>query len=213
MMQRVLPFRLRLIVPLIRSWLLSLLCQHAQAKRYHPKAKSGFALIGVLVLSVIIGMMIPVMLNLETENRALLRHHQARAHVVSTAHHMFGLAQDQFLLHTGLPLGWTRGDAAPPDHLNALTACSRALGYDVDWAYPAARYTHLDINSEDHYYQGYRLITAIRQGDDARLPFAIYVVMGCAISDRPFSQLGVVRGVYLHSGGRVIFQRWQIGSS
>lgn len=212
-MQSILPFRLRLIVPLIRSLLLSLLCQQAQVKGYHPKAKSGFALIGVLVLSVMIGMMIPVMLNLETENRALLRHHQARAHVVSTAHHMFGLAHDQFLLHTGLPLGWSRGDAAPPDQQNALAACSRALGHDENWHHPAARYTHLNVNGEGHIYQGYRLITAIRRGDDANLPFAVYVVMGCAISDRPFSQLGVVRGLYLHSGGQVIFQRWQTGSS
>lgn len=200
-------------MPRFRSSLLSPLCPSSHPRRHHPKARSGFALIGVLVLSIMIGMMIPVMLNLETENRAMMRQHQARASVVSTAHHMFGLAHDQFLLHTGLPLGWTRGDAAPPDQLKALTACSRALGHEEDWHLSTARYTHLNVNMEGHNYQGYRLITAIRRGDDAMLPFTVYVVIGCAISHRPFSQLGVVRGVYLHSGGRVIFSHWQSASS
>jgi hypothetical protein len=200
-------------VPLMRSLWLMLLCSKLGRQRYHPKAKSGFALIGVLVLSVMLGMMIPVMLNLETENRAMMRQHQARAHVVSVAHHMFGLAHDQFLLHTGLPLGWTSGDTASPDHLKTLAACSRALGHDTNWNHPAARYTHLKVNVEGHMYQGYRLITAIRRGNDDLLPFEVYVVMGCAISHSPFSQLGVVRGLYLNSGGQVIFHQWQVASS
>jgi hypothetical protein len=37
--------------------------------------------------------------------------------------------------------------------------------------------------------------------------------MGCVITDRPFSQLAVIRGTYWQIGDKIIAGDWQVGIS
>jgi hypothetical protein len=182
-------------------------------------ARSGFALIGVVMLSAIIGIMMPMLLNLESENRNMMRQHQSRAVALAMAHHVFGLSYDQYLTHAGLPIGWVRGDNLSSQQANAVSSCSHALSHNDQWQRQDARVSTIMIEPVTHPHHGDQLIMAIARHHIASnigrsdTPHLVHIVMGCVITDRPFSQLAVVRGNYWQIGDRIIAGEWQAGTS
>ena len=182
-------------------------------------ARSGFALIGVVMLSAIIGIMMPMLLNLEAENRNMMRQHQSRAVAFAMAHHVFGLSYDQYLTHAGLPLGWVRGDHLSPQQVKTISSCSRILSHDDQWQRQDARVSTITIEPAAHPHHGDQLIMAIARHHIASnigrsdTPHLVHIVMGCVVTDRPFSQLAVVRGSYWQIGDRIIAGEWQAGTS
>ena len=49
--------------------------------------------------------------------------------------------------------------------------------------------------------------------DRSDTPYLVHIVMGCVITDRPFSQLAVIRGTYWQIGDKIIAGDWQLGTS
>ena len=181
--------------------------------------QSGFALIGVILLSAVIGLMMPMLLNLEAENRNAMRQHQSRAAAMAMAHHIYALAHDAYLTHSGLPLGWDKGSDMSLQQSKAITSCSQILSLSDQWQGADARISSMMIDASDNPHHGDHLIMGIaRQAVPADIngdtyPQLAHVVMGCVITDRPFSQLAVIRGTYWHIGGMIISGGWQAGSS
>lgn len=182
-------------------------------------ARSGFALIGVVMLSAIIGIMMPMLLNLEAENRNMMRQHQSRAVALAMAHHVFGLSYDQYLTHAGLPIGWMRGDHLSPQQVKTISSCSRILSHDDQWQRQDARVSTITIEPAAHPQHGDQLIMDIARHHIASnigrsdTPHLVHIVMGCVVTDCPFSQLAVIRGSYWQIGDRIIAGEWQARTS
>jgi hypothetical protein len=186
---------------------------------HDTQARSGFALIGVVMLSAVIGIMMPMLLNLESENRNTMRQHQSRAAALAMAHHMFGLSYDMYLTHAGLPLGCTRGDRLSAEQIKAVESCRHVLSRDDNWHRPDTRMSAMTIAPAAHPHHGDQLIMAIGRVpvsgdlDWSDTPYLVHIVMGCVITDRPFSQLAVIRGTYWQIGDKIIAGDWQAGTS
>ena len=143
------------------------------------------------MLSAIIGIMMPMLLNLEAENRNMMRQHQSRAVALAMAHHVFGLSYDQYLTHAGLPIGWVRGDHLSPQQVKPYHR-SRILSHDNQWQRQDARVSTITIEPAAHPHHGDQLIMAIARHHIASnigrsdTPHLVHIVMGCVVTDRPF---------------------------
>lgn len=196
------------------------LCYCKAMLGYHDAYRqSGVALIGVVLLSAVLGLMMPMLLNREAENRHAMRQHQSRAAAMAMAHHIYALAHDAYLTHSGLPLGWGKGSDMSLQQIKAITSCSQILSQSDQWQGADARLSSMIIDASDNPHHGDQLIMGIaRQAVPADIngdtyPQLVHVVIGCVITDRPFSQLAVVRGTYWHIGGMIINGGWQAGTS
>ena len=49
--------------------------------------------------------------------------------------------------------------------------------------------------------------------DRSEAIYLVHIIMGCVITDRPFSQLAVIRGDYWQIGDKIIPGHWQAGTS
>ena len=186
---------------------------------HDTQARSGFALIGVVMLSAVIGIMMPMLLNLEAENRNTMRQHQSRAAALAMAHHIFSLSYDMYLTHAGLPLGWNRGDRLSAEQIKAVESFRYVLSHDDDWQRPDTRISSMIITPAAHSHHGDQLIMEIGRVpvtgdiDRSEAPYLVHIVMGCVITDRPFSQLAVIRGAYWQIGDKIITGHLQAGTS
>jgi hypothetical protein len=132
---------------------------------------------------------------------------------------MFSLSYDMYLTHAGLPLGWTRGDRLSSGQIKAVESCRHVLSRDDNWQRPDTRISAMTIAPAAHPHYGDQLIMAIGRmpvsGDLDRsdTPYLVHIVMGCVITDRPFSQLAVIRGTYWQIGDKIIAGDWQLGTS
>jgi hypothetical protein len=166
--------------------------------------RPGFALPGVLVLTMLISAMVPLMITLNRESVSAARRDQVRVSASAQAHHMFMMAHAYLLMHGGLPVGWHKGnipDAA--DIRTDLGYCSGYAGHEGEgWGREDARVVRLTIGEESLDFAGSRAIAGIYAADRGELPYETYIVMGCFITRGAYAQGAALRGEFARSRGR-----------
>lgn len=160
--------------------------------------QSGFALPGVLFLSLMISAMVPIMVTLNRENVTSARADQVRASAAGGAQHMFTLAHAYLLMHGGLPVGWRK--ASSPDAAETgmdLANCSGYAGHDDEtWRQEDARVFRLMISEESNHFPRSRMLAGIYRTGQAELAFEKYVVIGCVITAGAYAQGAALRGEF-----------------
>lgn len=172
-----------------------------------PQAQSGFALVMVLFLSVLITTMIPLMLNLNRETTTNVQQNQSRVLASGYARQVFMTAHAQMLMNGGLPLGWARGDAVAlntPDRIADLSNCSRLMGLSEDWNQVNARVSWMSIDSTGIPLDGTKIIAGISRIADEDVPYERYIVLGCVLTDGVLAQGAVMRGEYARAGHQLL---------
>jgi len=175
--------------------------------RIAPATKrSGFALPGVLFLSLVISAMIPVMISLSRESATAARADQIRTVAAGGARHMFLVAHAYMLMHNGLPSGWQKGNS--PDASDTgedLAYCSGYAGYDDDsWRQGSARVFRLIMDEDSRHFPGSRMLAGIYQQDQGGLAFDTYIVIGCLINDGAYAQGASFRGEFARASDQLI---------
>jgi len=167
---------------------------------------NGFALPGVLALTLMISAMVPLMFTLNRENISAARRDQVRVSAAAQARHMFMIAHAYMLMHGGLPVGWKKGNI--PDAAKSqtdLAYCSGYAGHDgEDWWRDDARISGMIIGEESRDYSGNRIIAGIYLADRGELPFEKYIVLGCVITTGTYAQGAALRGEFARLDGRFV---------
>ena len=123
-------------------------------------AAPGFALVAVLVLTIMIMALVPMMLTLNRENISGVQGDQVRARVGEQARQMFMIGHASMQMNAGLPQGWQQASAAPADDVAMLVNCSGFLDRDDEaWNTEDARISMITITDNTAAIDGTRLAT------------------------------------------------------
>lgn len=177
-------------------------------------AQPGFALMSVLLLTVLITALVPVMIALNRENVAGAVTDQLSARVGEEARQMFMMAHATMLMHGGLPVGWQAADSAASINRDDLVNCSGFLDRDDEaWNSPDARLSVMTISRTSSPLDGSKLIAGVyRTGYDS-VPYEHYVVLGCVISGGRFSQGSAIRAEFALTGQRFVVLGLEAGNA
>lgn len=168
-------------------------------------AAPGFALVAVLVLTIMIMALVPMMLTLNRENISGVQGDQVRARVGEQARQMFMIGHASMQMNAGLPQGWQQASAAAADDVAMLVNCSGFLDRDDEaWNTEDARISMITITDNTAAIDGTRLATGIYRSGYGDVTYEQYTVIGCAISDAPNSQGAAMRGEFALSGQRLM---------
>lgn len=167
---------------------------------------NGFALPGVLALTLMVSAMVPLMFTLNRENISAARRDQVRVSAIVQARQMFMIAHAYMLMHGGLPVGWSKGNI--PDRAETRTDlgyCSGYAGHDGEnWGREDARVFGLALRQESTDYAGNRIIAGVYLADRGELPFETYIVMGCVITTGNYAQGAALRGEFARFDGQFV---------
>ena len=165
----------------------------------------GFALVAVLVLTMLILALVPMMLTLNRENIASVQGDQIRARVSEQARQMFMIGHATMQMNAGLPLGWQQASTAASDAVGTLASCSGLLDRaDETWNTADARLSVITIDNATAPIDGTRLAVGVYRSGYGEVAYERYTVLGCAISDAPNSQGAAMRGEFAYSGQRML---------
>lgn len=180
-------------------------CRKTETAENPRGAAPGFALVAVLVLTMLILALVPMMLTLNRENITSVQGDQIRARVSEQARQMFMISHATMQMHAGLPQGWTQASTADADAVATLVSCSGLLDRDDEnWNSADARLSVITIDNETAPIDGTRLAMGIYRSGYDEVAYEQYTVLGCAISDAPNSQGAVMRGEFAYSGQRML---------
>lgn len=165
----------------------------------------GFALISVLMLTVLITTLVPMMISLNRESITSVQGDQVRARVNEQARQMFMMAHASMLMHGGLPVGWQRADQAAEASRTDLSNCSGFLDRAGEtWSSADTRLSVMQLAEANSPLDGSKLIAGVFRTGYAEVPYENYVVMGCVISGGRISQGAAMRGEFALSGQRFL---------
>ena len=168
-------------------------------------ATPGFALVAVLVLTIMIMALVPMMLTLNRENISGVQGDQVRARVAEQARQMFMIGHASMQMNAGLPQGWQQASAAAADDVAMLVNCSGFLDReDEAWNTEDARISMITIDDATAAIDGTRLATGVYRSGYGDVAYEQYTVIGCAISDAPNSQGAAMRGEFALTGQRLL---------
>jgi len=168
----------------------------------------GFALVGVLLLSLLVSAAVPLMFALNRENIAASRREQVRALAAQQARHAFLVAHAYMLMHSGLPAGWRKGSNSVAETQDDLEYCSGYAGQNgEDWGREDARVFHITLGESAGMAANSRLMAGIVRADRDDLPYEKYVVIGCVITSGPYAVGASLRGEFAFVRQKVMLLR------
>ena len=170
-----------------------------------PHSAQGFALVAVLVLTIMIMALVPMMLTLNRENIAGVQGDQIRARVNEQARQMFMIGHATMQMNAGLPLGWQQASAASAEDVAMMTSCSGFLDRtDEPWNTDDARLSIITLDEETASIGGTKLAAGIYRTGYGDVTYEQYIIIGCSISDAPNSQGAAMRGEFALTGQRMM---------
>ena len=169
--------------------------------------QSGFALVAVLFLSVIITAMIPMMINFNRESITSVQRGQSQAVAAEYAKQIFMMAHTELMMHQGLPQGWSQGnstDLSTTSAIDDIGNCSGYLDLDETWNSADARISWMQIDDPASTANDSKVIAGITRSSYGDVPYEHYIVLGCVITGGRLSQGAVMRGEFAISGQQIL---------